>query len=255
VPRILKILGIPLINGDKMTLDTLSKKCDCCGLYLESRDFYKNKAKTDGLQNRCKDCIFDYKQKLLKGDLTKQEIIKRDFFYIPDIFIIGVGRMQTYQNCCLNCNDAFFCMQDIRQFTDLFCESCDACESKIPEKNISKINFVGHVVGWKVKVEDAKKVRIHRNYKKCYVRDRYTCQYCGYNLENAKKFLPLHIDHIRPWSTQGGNGLNNLVVSCAECNLLVSDKWFTNFQEKKEFILFEKQKRTYHKEKKINQSL
>jgi 5-methylcytosine-specific restriction endonuclease McrA len=232
-----------------MYLDTSIKKCDCCGLYLDSKDFFKNKSKSDGLQNRCKDCMHDYKIKLKQGLIEKQEIIKNEFYYIPNIYIIGIGRMQTYQHSCLNCEDAFFCLQPIKQLLDLFCESCDLDESKVPEKNISKINFIGNVIGWKVKVEDPTKKRIHRNYKKCYVRDRYTCQYCGYNLENAKEFIPLHVDHIRPWSSQGGNSLSNLCVACSDCNHIVSDKWFSTFEEKKEFIIFEKQKKKMFKER------
>ena len=230
-----------------MGLDTKTKRCDLCGLYLQFSDFYKNKSKSDGFQNRCKDCIKDYKIKLSQGLSEKQETIKREFYYIPDIFIVGYGRTQVYQNCCLNCNSPFFCLKALRDFEDLFCDSCNPNEAKIDTRNASKINFIGNVIGWICNLENPKKQRMHRNYKNAYKRDKYTCQYCGYNLENANKFLPLHIDHIRPWSSQGGNGLTNLVVSCSECNLLVSDKWFNNFEEKKEFILFEKQKKIWKK--------
>lgn len=237
-------------------VDLKTKMCDSCKLFLPFSDFYKNNRKNDGLQNRCQDCIRDYKIKLKQGLIEIQPLIKREFYYIPDIFLVGYGRMQTYQNCCLKCNDPFFCMMEFKEIQDLFCERCSTDEGNLPERNISKINFVGNVVGWLAKIENPSKKRNTRNYSNCYKRDRYTCQYCGYNLENAKKFLPLHIDHIRPWSSSGGNGLTNLVVSCSECNLLVNDKWFNNFEEKKEFILFEKQKKTWdrrYKEEKINE--
>ena len=233
---------IESIKRKNMDLDAKTKKCDACGLFLKFLDFHKNKSKSDGFHNRCKDCMAEYKYKLAKGLLEKQPVIKRDLYFIPDIYLVGYGRQQTYQICCLNCCSAFFCLLEVREYWDLFCDSCQSDETKIPEKNTSSVNFVGNVIGWLAKFESPTKIRTQRNYKKCYHRDRFTCQYCGYNMENAKKFMPLHIDHIKPWSSQGGNALNNLAVSCQECNLLASDKWFSSFQEKKEYIIHNKKK-------------
>lgn len=249
MPGIFKLPGIESINGKNMTLDTLNKKCEACGLFLKRIDFHKNNSKNDGLQNRCKDCMYDYKIKLRKGLIEKQTLIKRDSYFIPDIYLVGYGRQQTYQICCLKCNTGFFCMNDIKEFHDLFCDDCQMDEAKIPERNIANVNLVGNVVGWLSKIENPSKKRSFKNYKKCYERDKYTCQYCNYNMQNAKKFLPLHIDHIKPWSSQGGNSLSNLVVSCQECNLLASNKWFSSFEEKKDYIIFEKKKRTFHDQK------
>lgn len=230
-----------------MDLYTKTKQCDLCRLFLSFSEFYKNKAKKDGFQNRCKDCIKDYKEKLSKGLIEKQTLLPRNSYFIPDIYLVGIGRTQTYQNCCLSCEEGFFCMKTVREYEDLFCSFCTPQDIKLSERNYSKNNYIGNVIGWIVKVESIKKNRSHRNYKKCYQRDGYTCRYCGYNLKDAITFLPLHIDHIKPWSSQGGNGLNNLVVSCEECNLLVCDKIFSNFEEKKEFIIFEKEKRKFRK--------
>lgn len=233
-----------------MSLDALTKKCDACGLFLKRIDFHKNKSKSDGLHNRCKDCMMDYKIKLRRGLIEKQTKIKRDSYFIPDIYLVGYGRQQTYQVCCLNCDAGFFCMSEIKELEDLFCDDCQGHETQIPDKNLSPVNLVGNVIGWIAKIVCPIKRRGFRNYKKCYERDRYTCQYCSYNLQNSNKFLALHIDHIKPWSAQGGNSLSNLVVSCQECNLLVSDKWFSSFEEKKDYILFEKKKRTFNGYKK-----
>jgi 5-methylcytosine-specific restriction endonuclease McrA len=248
MPRIFKIPHQQRIIWVIMNLDTQKKKCDDCGLFLLISDFYKNKAKSDGRQNRCKDCMKDYKIKLKNESESRSvKIIARDFYFIPNIFLVGYGRTQTYQNCCLLCENPFFCMNYIKEHCDLFCDECQKKEFILPEKNKANVNFVGHVVGWLAKTESAEKKRIHRNYKKAYERDRYECQYCGYNLSNAKKYIPLHIDHIKPWSAQGGNSLNNLVVSCADCNLTASDKWFNSFEEKKQYILFEKKKKDFRR--------
>ncbi len=234
-----------------MQNDTKRKKCDGCGLFLRFSEFYKNKAKNDGMQNKCKDCIKDYKVKLQEG-ITVATIIKRTSYFIPDIYLVGYGRMQTFQHSCLACEAPFFCCINIKDGSDLFCDSCQHSDMPIPEKNIGTVNYIGNVIGWLAKLESPSKKRNHRNYKNAYHRDKYTCQYCGYNLQDAKEFLPLHIDHIKPWSAAGGNALNNLVVSCQTCNLIASDKWFSSFEEKKEHILFERQRKKWHEEKANN---
>lgn len=222
------------------------KLCNYCNTWLDFSCFYKNKAKNDGLQAMCVDCVKDYKfSQKFNPVIPKKEDGRKKQFIIPNIYLVGVGRTQTYQNCCLSCEKPFFCMIENRVESDLFCDNCQNKNIEIPTDHISNVYYVGNVIGWIVKCESPSKKRIHRNYKKTYERDKYTCQYCGYNLKNAKKFLPLHIDHVRPHSAHGGNSLNNLVVSCQDCNLLVSNKWFKSFEEKKEFILFEREKKSW----------
>ena len=205
--------------------------------------FYKNKSKNDGYQNKCKECIVDFKRNKKLLIKQKAKIAERDFYYIPNIYLVGYGRSQTYQHCCLNCESPFFSFLEFKDCQDLFCDGCNIKQYAIPEVNISNVNFIGHVVGWLAKHESPTKIRTTRNYKRIYQRDNFTCQYCGYNLESATKFLPLHIDHLKPWSAQGGNALDNLCVACQECNLIASDKWFSSFEEKKEFILFERKRK------------
>lgn len=50
-------------------------------------------------------------------------------------------------------------------------------------------------------------------------RDAFTCQYCG---KSAPDVI-LHIDHIKPVSKGGNNGILNLVTSCQSCNSGKSD--------------------------------
>lgn len=226
------------------------KLCDCCNTWLPKGCFYRNKAKSDGLQNKCIDCIKDYKLSIKLASEESRKAVFREIFFIPNIYLVGYGRHQTFQHCCLTCERAFFCHATIKETVDIFCDKCNATDHPIPERNLSKINYFGNVVGWLNKVEAPSKQRNRKNYKKVYERDRYTCQYCGYNLQYAKEFLPLHIDHLKPWSAQGGNSLNNLCVACQECNLIASDKWFHSFEEKKEFILWEKKCHRWKEERK-----
>lgn len=46
-------------------------------------------------------------------------------------------------------------------------------------------------------------------------RDRFTCQYCG----QTPPAIILHCDHILALSNGGGSEMDNLVTSCASCNL------------------------------------
>jgi hypothetical protein len=45
-------------------------------------------------------------------------------------------------------------------------------------------------------------------------RDSFTCQYCGRSAPD----VILEIDHIKPVSEGGNNGILNLITSCIECN-------------------------------------
>ena len=46
-------------------------------------------------------------------------------------------------------------------------------------------------------------------------RDGFACQYCGATPPAAT----LHIDHIKPVKLGGGNGDENLITACDQCNL------------------------------------
>lgn len=53
---------------------------------------------------------------------------------------------------------------------------------------------------------------------KVMLRDNFTCQQCG--ASPAKQLdVELHIDHIIPWSKDGGTTLENLQTLCSNCNL------------------------------------
>lgn len=51
-------------------------------------------------------------------------------------------------------------------------------------------------------------------------RDAFTCQYCG----RTPPAVVLHADHILPVASGGENEIDNLITSCADCNLGKSDK-------------------------------
>jgi 5-methylcytosine-specific restriction endonuclease McrA len=63
-------------------------------------------------------------------------------------------------------------------------------------------------------------VNVKFSRKNIFLRDNYTCQYCG------KKFEPrsLTCDHIIPRSRGGAAEWTNIVTSCLHCNLKKGDK-------------------------------
>ncbi len=47
-------------------------------------------------------------------------------------------------------------------------------------------------------------------------RDGFACRYCGRAPADG---VQLHVDHVLPVSSGGGDDLGNLLTSCADCNL------------------------------------
>lgn len=82
-----------------------------------------------------------------------------------------------------------------------------------------------------------------------YVRDNFTCQYCGGTVEDGAK---LTIDHIYPVNAGGGNDTYNLITSCQKCNMsksktlmpnsLIMKYWIDNETKKYNSILCENYK-------------
>ncbi len=55
---------------------------------------------------------------------------------------------------------------------------------------------------------------------KVFERDNFTCQYCG---KHPPEVI-LHLDHVYPVSKGGKDEIENLITSCADCNLGKSDR-------------------------------
>jgi len=53
-----------------------------------------------------------------------------------------------------------------------------------------------------------------------FIRDFYTCQYCGDQAES--------VDHIIPKSKGGEHIWDNVVACCKKCNLIKADKYLTD---------------------------
>lgn len=66
-----------------------------------------------------------------------------------------------------------------------------------------------------------------RSFDKIFIRDNYTCQYCGIFLERKNRT----VDHIIPKSKGGTNLKENLVACCIDCNQLKADHDLNYFLE------------------------
>lgn len=55
----------------------------------------------------------------------------------------------------------------------------------------------------------------------CFLRDKYTCRYCG------KTGIPLTVDHVVLWEKGGATIIDNLISACRACN---SDRGNTEYE-------------------------
>jgi hypothetical protein len=130
----------------------------------------------------------------------------------------------------------------------LFCEDC----GKLPQQELSKyideqkhystVDGLCTVIGVKQAVPTTGK-RSNANFTKALKRDGYVCRYCGYDPFNDNRIVSICVDHVIPHAYGGGNKLDNLVAACEECNLLVLNKVFSSFEEKRLFILEQRLKK------------
>jgi len=74
------------------------------------------------------------------------------------------------------------------------------------------------------------KHRVQLSRKMIYLRDNYTCQYCGEQFSGKD----LTLDHVKPKSLGGGGGWNNLVTCCGTCNWLKGAKVLAPMTEPRE---------------------
>ena len=70
------------------------------------------------------------------------------------------------------------------------------------------------VLTYYVRAPYARRVALNR--ENIFIRDSFSCQYCGEDAES--------IDHIMPKSKGGSHEWSNVVACCKKCNLLKADK-------------------------------
>ena len=61
-----------------------------------------------------------------------------------------------------------------------------------------------------------------------YIRDSFTCCYCGCSLKN-RPAADVTLDHLLPRGSGGGNESENLVTACRSCNSSRGDRPWVDF--------------------------
>lgn len=87
-------------------------------------------------------------------------------------------------------------------------------------KYLNKGNFLIPEVLQLLHYVHTKRFKLRFTKRAIYLRDRYTCQYCGKELYLSN----ITIDHVVPISRGGHNSFLNCVSSCQKCNVLKADR-------------------------------
>jgi len=158
-------------------------------------------------------------------------------YVVEKIWVVFYGRKPTIFSQCQICNSRYFQPSVEDSYNRVFCEECT---SKSEKMNIAELLTFDSVktrviVGWESRIESSRN-RSNFNFRKVLKRDGFICQYCGYNPRYYVNLIPLHVDHIIPFSYGGNNSMNNLVCACRQCNNYANDRVFNDFLDKKTYI-------------------
>ncbi len=72
--------------------------------------------------------------------------------------------------------------------------------------------------------------------REAYLRDRFKCQYCGFDGRDFLGWMQLSVDHIVPRGAGGADDLDNLATCCHSCNSITSRMNFAPATPKDEII-------------------
>lgn len=165
----------------------------------------------------------------------------RGEYPIENVVFVGFGGQVLAYSECHGCK-ARYIQQGCTDLGLLFCDTCVSKGRADVDKIKSHSVRTRNLIDWEQRFDSSSK-RTRYNFNKVLKRDNYICQYCGYNPRLYVPIIPLHVDHVNPFSFGGNNSLANLVCACATCNLLISNKWFTSFIDKKCFIVEERKQK------------
>ena len=206
------------------------KKCSRCNSEKPFEDFFRDKSKKDGHQSRCKACVAEHNksprrkatkakyQKSAKGKAVVSKYLKSD-----------KGKSTLAK------------IRDSQEYKDWYSEY-----NKSPRRKASKASYRKSHRGREVdakyrsspKGRDAAANGKHArrallanapsdNWKVSEVHSEANgkCLYCGISVTLNE----MHADHFIPLAKGGSNLRENIVCSCASCNLKKSDKMPEDF--------------------------
>ena len=176
-----------------------TKVCTKCGVEKSLEMFYKDKAKKDGLQGKCKECVKAYKQ----ANAEKISERARDYYQANHEVILKQTKAYRQANAEKTSEHKKEYYQDNRE---KIAEYYKAYFQTQTGKAIAKNSR--HKRRAKTKQGDVttqQLLELKNNAK--------TCFWCGAPLDDTA-----HVDHFYPLSTGGEHTLSNLRMSCPSCN-------------------------------------
>jgi 5-methylcytosine-specific restriction endonuclease McrA len=189
----------------------MQKRCCTCSLFKNLINFYKNKSCKDGYAPRCKQCVQEY------------NIKNKDY--------INIYRRQQYKkninNCKKNSQKSHFLHREERLKKQRIYyqnnkEYFKYKNKKYRESNKDYILLKNKKRKKLIQIENISQSEIdnllNNNNNQCF--------YCKIFV---KRGINLHLDHKVPLNRGGNHHINNLVPSCASCNLRKGTKTAEEF--------------------------
>lgn len=178
---------------------------------------------------------------------NKPEIIQNteiiDSEWVPKAWVAIYGRQHVLQYECLACGDLFFSVVPLPRCSGCVVEDREPLPQNVSQhrpKHLERLDVVGAIIK-----SDVSQKRNHRNFNKVFKRDNYICRYCNYDPRRHEPLIPLHVDHIIPFSAGGNNSMGNLVVACMDCNQIATNKVFSCYFDKKAFIRRKRERKQF----------
>lgn len=238
------------------------KRCLTCGQEYPATTeyFWKDKSRKSGLREHCKNCVNKHPvDRIPKG--TKRCTKCKMILPATEIYFRYIRSKQGYFGKCRECehkHDAEVRKNNPSRFNDAqkrfrlnHPEQAKLIKKKWNDKNKIKIaikNAKRYIVKRDVLLEQNRQHRLLHpeqiraksqkrrsliknaqgshtadDIKRLYEEQNGLCFYCGQNIYWSIPY-DVHVEHVQPLSKNGSNGLENLALTCAECNLEKGNK-------------------------------
>lgn len=182
----------------KMIIDSPTIKCRSCNIILDKSNFNKDSRYVSGYSGECRECSKNRKKKEYIKHRAK--ILNRSKSW----YVANKDKKREY--------DKIYKKNITEDKRKLRIEY----QRRYRKTDRGRSITISHLHNRRAKIKNivphSEISNIIRRSKKCY--------WCGVPLKNKK----VHIDHYVPLAKGGLNSIENLVVSCAKCNLTKNAK-------------------------------
>lgn len=208
-------------------MENTTKVCTCCKIAKSILEFNKNKSKKDGLSTECKSCIKIYKDEYRKNNAEKISIGKKKHYEANKEKVLAKcaewknnnrehhnKTSREYHNKnrerVLKRNKEYY-LKNKERILKRIQEWFNSEKGKISKRN----THYKRKLAMKNGISTLEILKHTSNIKNCY--------WCNCKIDKTIK-NGFHIDHYIPLSKGGTHTLENIVISCPNCNILKSNK-------------------------------